>query len=154
MPNPFKRKSKRRSIARPFHLAMLTLLITIAAPLTAVSSSPLATRHSSLATPDPPLSTSDLWIDLLIGPPLVPLFNSTARSGDIARVDHPSQISQLDGISRGQKMVVFKSVTEAEQLLPGLADQIDIVGYNLEHGPVTPSSLRSRLPSKSQLRSK
>ena len=131
--NPFNRPSKRRSSPRPLHhLALLTLLITIAAPLTAVSSSPLAPHN-------PPLATSDLWIDLLIGPPLVPLFNQVARANDIARVDHYSQISQLSGITRGQKIVVFKSVTEAEQFLPGIADQIDIVGYNLEHdGPATP----------------
>jgi hypothetical protein len=109
---------------------LLTLFVFTAAPLTAVS--------SLLAAHNPPLTTSDLWIDLLIGPPLVPLFNDTARANDIARVDHHSQIAQLAGITHGQKIVVFKSAAEAEQLLPGIADQIDIVGYNFEHGPGTP----------------
>jgi hypothetical protein len=84
-------------------------------------------------------STADLWMDMLIGPPLVPLFNSNARENDIARVDHPSQVAQLAGITKGQKLVVFKSLAEAEQYLPDIAAQIDIAGYNLEHGPATPA---------------
>ncbi|MDX1414839.1 MAG: hypothetical protein R3293_11660 [Candidatus Promineifilaceae bacterium] len=82
--------------------------------------------------------TADLWMDMLIGPPLVPFFNSEARDDDMARVDHPTQVGQLAGITTGRKLVVFKSLAEAEQYLPLMADQIDIAGYNLEHGPVTP----------------
>lgn len=131
MPNPRKRTSKRGSSPRPLHLALLTLFITIAAPLTAVFSAPLTTPHSLP-------STRDLWIDLLIGPPLVPLFNQVVRANDIAHVDLPNQLNQLSGIKGGQKMLIFKSVKAAEEQLPGLADQIDIIGYNLEHGPGTP----------------
>jgi hypothetical protein len=83
-------------------------------------------------------TVEDLWIDLRIGPPLIPLFNEAARSDDIARVDHPSQVDQLAGISSGRKLVIFKSIVEAEELLPGMAGDIDIVGYNLEHTPATP----------------
>ena len=44
----------------------------------------------------------------------------------------------LGQITAGQKQVVFASVAEAEQLVPTLADQIDIIGYDLEHWPATP----------------
>ena len=80
----------------------------------------------------------DLWIDMRIGPPLIPLFNQAARSDDIARVEHPSQVEQLAGIETGRKMVIVQSVSEAEKLLPDMAADIDIVGYNLEHGQTTP----------------
>ena len=80
----------------------------------------------------------DLWIDIRIGPPLIPLFNEAARDNDIARVDHPSQVEQLAGIEAGRKMIIFKSVAEAEELLPDMARDIDIVGYNLEHNPGSP----------------
>lgn len=82
----------------------------------------------------------DLWIDMSIGPPLVPLFNAAAREDDIARVENPSQVGQLNEISNGRKMVIFKSVEETEQLLPDMAGEIDIIGYNLEHGPATPAA--------------
>jgi MYXO-CTERM domain-containing protein len=75
-----------------------------------------------------------------IGPPLIPLFNEAARGDDIARVDHPSQVDQLANISNGRKMVIFKSVEETEQLLPDMAGEIDIIGYNLEHGQTTPAA--------------
>ncbi len=87
-------------------------------------------------------STADLWIEMLIGPPLVPFFNSEARDDDIARVDHPSQAPQLVGITEGRKMVVFKSISEAETYLPDLADTIDMIGYNLENNPATPPEER------------
>ena len=83
-------------------------------------------------------AVEDLWIDLRIGPPLIALFNEAAREDDIARVDHPSQAEQLSQITNGRKMVIFKSIDEAKQLVPDMADKIDIVGYNLEHNPATP----------------
>jgi len=89
--------------------------------------------------PDQNAAIEELWIDMSIGPPLVPLFNAATRSDDIARVEHPSQIGQLSDIDNGRKMVIFKSVEETEQLLPDLAGEIDIIGYNLEHGPATPA---------------
>jgi hypothetical protein len=82
----------------------------------------------------------DLWIDLRLGPPLIPIYNESARSADIARVDHPNQIGQLRQIENGRKMVIFKSVEETQQLLPDIANEIDIIGYNLEHTPGTPQS--------------
>ena len=80
----------------------------------------------------------DLWIDLSMGAPLVDLFNQRARDDDIARVEHISQLDLLDGVSTGKKLVVFKSAEDAIRLLPHIHDSLDIVGYNLEHGPANP----------------
>jgi len=110
-------------------LGLISVLLLLAAQVSA----------ENLKEQEQVTSPRDLWMDLLIGPPLVPLFNQAAREDDIARVDHWSQVSQLSGISVGRKMVVFKSASEAEERLPGLAHQIDVVGYNLEHGPGTPA---------------
>ena len=85
-------------------------------------------------------SVGDLWIDILIGPPLVQPFNEIARKADIAHVDRPEQLSQLDNITPAQKMLIFRSAAEAEERLPELANQIDVLGYNLEHGPGTPAA--------------
>ncbi len=84
-------------------------------------------------------SVSDLWLDIGLGPSLVEWFNRVARPDDIARVNHVEQIGLLDEITAGRKLLVFKSLAEAELLVPQIADRIDILGYNLEHGPTTPS---------------
>ncbi len=84
-------------------------------------------------------SVSELWLDVSIGAPLVDWYNAVARPTDIARIEHPSQLGLLDQITVGRKLVIFKSVAEAEQLLPEIADQIDIIGYNLEHSPSNPA---------------
>lgn len=81
---------------------------------------------------------SELWIDLSMGPPLVDLFNQRARPDDIARVEHISQLGLLDEVKAGQKLVVFKSADDALRLLPHVNRDMDIVGYNLEHGPANP----------------
>ncbi len=81
---------------------------------------------------------SDLWIDLSLGPPLIELFNEKARVGDIARVEHISQLELLEDVTTGKKLVVFKSAEDAIRLLPHIHDEIDIIGYNLEHGPANP----------------
>jgi hypothetical protein len=80
-----------------------------------------------------------LWLDISLGPPLIDRFNRLAQPEDIARVEHAEEIDLLDQVTVGRKLVVFKSVAEAERLVPGLADRIDIIGYNLEHGPITPA---------------
>ncbi|MFN2140585.1 MAG: hypothetical protein ACK2U5_08895 [Candidatus Promineifilaceae bacterium] len=80
----------------------------------------------------------DLWVDLSMGAPLVDLFNERAREDDIARVEHISQLDLLEGVTAGKKLVVFKSAADAIRLLPHIHDSIDIVGYNLEHGPANP----------------
>lgn len=83
-------------------------------------------------------SLSDLWIDLSMGAPLVDLFNQSARSEDIARVEHVSQLDLLSDVTTGKKLVVFKSADDAIRLLPHIHNDFDIVGYNLEHGPANP----------------
>lgn len=80
----------------------------------------------------------DLWIDLSIGTPLIEIFNERALANDIARVEHISQLELLSDINSGKKLVVFKSAEDAIRLLPHMHDEIDIVGYNLEHGPANP----------------
>lgn len=85
--------------------------------------------------PTPEEAVDQLWIDVGLRPQLVEDFNTLARPEDVARVDHPSMIDVLDDVEVGRKLVVFKSVADAEQLLPHMADRFDIIGYNLEHGP-------------------
>ncbi len=85
--------------------------------------------------PTPEEEVDQLWIDVGLRPQLVEDFNKMARPQDIARADHPSMIEVLDEVEVGRRLVVFKSVVDAEQLLPHIADRFDIIGYNLEHGP-------------------
>jgi hypothetical protein len=87
------------------------------------------------AAADDDSGLSDLWIDLSMGSPLVDLFNERAKPDDIARVEHISQLDLLEGVTAGKKLVVFKSAADAIRLLPHIYEKIDIVGYNLEHGP-------------------
>jgi hypothetical protein len=86
----------------------------------------------------PAKAVEDLWLDVSIGAPLVSWFNGAARPTDIARVENPSQLDLFDLVTTGRKLLIFKSVPDAEQLLPHIASQIDIMGYNLEHGPANP----------------
>jgi len=81
---------------------------------------------------------SELWIDLSLGPPLIELFNERALAKDVARVEHISQLELLKDVEAGKKLVVFKSAEDAMRLLPHIHDEIDIIGYNLEHGPTNP----------------
>ena len=85
-------------------------------------------------------SVRDLWLDISLGPPLIDWFNRVARPDDIARIEQVKQLDLLEDITVGRKLVVFKSVDEAEHFVPEIADRIDIIGYNLEHGPGYSSS--------------
>ena len=76
-----------------------------------------------------------LWIDMSMGPQLLDWYNGVAQPADIARVDHVSLVDLLDRVEVGRRLVVFKTVVDAEALTPRLADKMDIIGYNLEHGP-------------------
>lgn len=87
---------------------------------------------------EPAKSVRDLWIDVSMGPPLAAWFNQVARPDDIARDDHLEPVNLLETVTAGRKLVVFRSVAEAEQRLPEIADTIDIIGYNPEHRPATP----------------
>jgi hypothetical protein len=88
----------------------------------------------------PGAAVSDMWLDVSLGAPLVDWFNSVARPNDIARVENISQLDLLDNVTVGRKLVVFKSAAEAERLVPDIADKMDIIGYNLEHGPANPTN--------------
>jgi len=79
-----------------------------------------------------------MWIDVSLGEPLVEWFNQVARPTDIARIEHVALIRELDQITAGRKLVVFKSAADASQAVPVLRDRMDIIGYNLEAGPGTP----------------
>lgn len=93
----------------------------------------------AMAQRQPVEKVGDLWLDISIGPPLVSWFNSTARPTDIVRVENPIQFDLFDQVTVGRKLIIFKSAAEAERLLPNIAGQIDIIGYNLEHGPANPA---------------
>ncbi len=110
---------------------IVTLIVTLFLLATGTSSSAASEQQQVSAV-------EDLWIDMRIGPPLIPLFNETAHENDIARVEHPSLVKQLNGIENGRKMVIFQSVAEARELLPDMASGLDVIGYNLEHGQRTP----------------
>lgn len=101
---------------------------------------------TSLAQAAPPPQSDlvrDLWLDVSLGPPLVDWFNRVARPDDIARVENFRQMDLLDEVTVGRKLVVFKSVAQAERVVPRIADQIDIIGFNLENGPGYPSEERA-----------
>jgi hypothetical protein len=38
-------------------------------------------------------------------------------------------------VEHGKRLVIFKNAADAEELVPHLADKMDIIGYNLESGP-------------------
>lgn len=80
-------------------------------------------------------SLAKMWIDMGLNQDLIEWFNQNARPDDIARVDHISLIDLLSQVHVGKRLVIFKSVADVEDLLPNITDKIDIVGYNLEHGP-------------------
>lgn len=114
---------------------------------TAVSAAQVAPAGSLsqlLPTPTPasPLPTraidpriAGMWMDMSMGSQLVDLFNQYAGPNDIARADHVSLVDLLDRVTVGRRLVVFKNAADAEELVPRLADKIDIIGYNLESGP-------------------
>jgi hypothetical protein len=71
-------------------------------------------------------------------PQLTTWYNQTARPRDGSLIDRAQDIALLDTMTVGSKMVVFKSVDLAEELVPRIADKFDTIGYNLEHGPLNP----------------
>ena len=82
---------------------------------------------------DPRLSS--LWFDMSMGSQLVDLFNAYGGTRDIARADHVSLVDLLDKVEAGKRLVIFKNAADVEELMPRLADKLDIIGYNLESGP-------------------
>ncbi|GIV80431.1 MAG: hypothetical protein KatS3mg050_4825 [Litorilinea sp.] len=97
--------------------------------------------------------TETLWVDVSLGPGMVDWFNRTARSDDIARIDHLNMLDLLDQITVGQTLVVFKSIQEAREILPSISHKVDIIGYNLENGPANlPGEKRDPVGSVRQMR--
>lgn len=80
-------------------------------------------------------STADLWLDISLLPPIVDDFNDHARPDDIARVETPRLLPLLDQVPVGRRLLIFKTIEDAELFVPRLQNDIDIIGYNLEHGP-------------------
>jgi hypothetical protein len=112
---------------------MFKITFVVVAALLMAACVPVSSAQSLVEPPDPRLA--GLWIDLSMGPQVVDLYNEVATEADIARADHVSMVDLLDKVATGRKLVVFKNVADAEALVPRLADKMDIVGYNLEHGP-------------------
>jgi hypothetical protein len=71
-------------------------------------------------------------------------FNSIARPDDIAAIV-PSALRAIPDITKGRKMAVFASWAQAEQQLPDLAGQIDLVAYDSEHWANTPAAEQNNL---------
>lgn len=132
-------------------LSGLVCLATACAPVSAayapVAHAPVVVAHTEranlpqviaqAATPpraaDPRLA--HLWFDMSIAPALVPIFNEYAGDADVARADHVTLVDLLERVENGKRLVIFKNAADAEALVPRLADKMDIIGYNLEHGP-------------------
>jgi uncharacterized protein YjbI with pentapeptide repeats len=81
---------------------------------------------------------SDFAITMTLMPQLLPWYKQVARPQDGSLVDRAQDVALLDEMRVGSKMVVFKSVDMAEELVPFIANKFDTIGYNLEHGPLNP----------------
>jgi hypothetical protein len=122
---------------------VMVLLLAACAPVSAaraLTNPPLGVPGQAVAQAqeapreiDPWLSS--LWIDMSIGSQLLGIYNDYAGAQDIARADHVSRVDLLDNVKTGHRLVVFKNAADVEQLVPHLADKMDIIGYNLESGP-------------------
>ncbi len=140
--NPLK---KRIAINTYMRCALILLALIVFFSVHSTSSAIVHSTNPATGLPGKTMDEeqselSSLWIDLSLGPPLLDLFNQTAKSDDIARVEHISQLGLLRDVTAGQKLVVFKSADDAIRLLPHIHDELDIIGYNLEHGPANPLS--------------
>jgi hypothetical protein len=109
-------------------IKLLVVIALICAGCTPVSAAP-----ASLQAQDPRLVGK--WIDMSLAPQLIEWYNGVATPQDIARVDHVSMVDLLDDVTVGRRLVIFKNAADIEELVPRLADKIDIIGYNLERGP-------------------
>jgi hypothetical protein len=132
---------KRQLLARSARHALLALAFLLAgcAPVPAAHAlapgAAVANAPAQSVAPQEEGPIQHLWMDLSMGPQLIDWFNQNARPDDIARADHISLIDMLEPVKVGRKLVIFKNIQDAEQLMPHIQDKIDIIGYNLEHGP-------------------
>lgn len=97
-----------------------------------IGCAPVAPPAQALAVTD---ELDIKWLDVSVGPETVAWFNTRAQPNDIARIDHLNMLNLLGELTTGQRLVVVKSIAEAEQVLESVGEQVDIIGYNLEHGP-------------------
>jgi hypothetical protein len=72
-----------------------------------------------------------------LSPPLVDWYNQVARLEDLGSIK-VAGVDLLGKITAGRRQIVFASAAEAERMVPRLADQFEIIGYDLEHWPMTP----------------
>ncbi len=123
---------------------MLKKIILLFATLTLLGTGTLPLAHGAgpvgLTQARSPLTRElgELWFGMRVNEAMVDWFNQTARADDVAAVT-AQEVALLERITAGRKQVLFTSVAEAEQLVPTLADQMDIIGYDLEHWPQTPA---------------
>lgn len=108
-----------------------TILLVVALLLTACA--PVISAEALADPIDPRLA--GLWIDMSVAPKVMDAFNRVATERDIARADHVSLVDMLDQVKSARRLVIFKNVADAEMLTPRLLEKMDIIGYNLEHGP-------------------
>jgi hypothetical protein len=113
-------------------LVFVTFAVVCAIPGTAVNAQ---TNTPSSPAPTSEKSTADLWLDVSLIPPVVDNFNDHARPDDIARVETPRLLPLLSEVPVGRRLLIFKTIEDAELFVPRLQNDIDIIGYNLEHGP-------------------
>ena len=64
-----------------------------------------------------------------LSPPLVDWYNQVARPEDLGSIK-VAGVDLLGKITAGRRQIVFASAAEAEQMVPRLADQFEIIGYN------------------------
>jgi hypothetical protein len=99
----------------------------------AVAEQAVAQAQEAPREVDPWLAS--LWMDMSMGSQLVGLYNNYASERDMARADHVSLVDLLDKVKVGHRLVVFKNVSDIEELVPHLVGKMDVIGYNLESGP-------------------
>ncbi|MFN2203484.1 MAG: hypothetical protein ACK2UO_19970 [Caldilineaceae bacterium] len=133
----------RRCIACTFVVSMLWLAgspsLSAQESLTTDSTPGTAGIDTVEPESEPSSPLDHLWIDMALGAPIVGWYDQWARPADIARVENMAEIGLLYDITDTQKLVIFKSASDAEKHVPQLAGLIDIIGYNLEMGPENPA---------------
>lgn len=96
----------------------------------------------AVAAQDDVGQSQDMYFGVRLTPELVAWFNQMAGPLDVAGV-LPDEVGLLAQVTTGRKQVLFSSVAQAEELLPHIGDEIDIMGYDLEHWAATPATEQS-----------
>lgn len=82
-------------------------------------------------------------------PEVAAYFNEIARPDDIASVA-PGSLFLLSQATEGQRMVAYRSWTQAQSELDALTSPVDMVMYNPEHWELTPEDEQQDLPATVQ----